>query len=101
MKNHDDSREDLELNDSERMGYICHVSNQTVDMFSRQEGRLQRSFYQALHELQRLRKERLALVLPIPTIVANKEDNPDPQDIPSIIESVEPSPTPPIEQPAA
>src|SRR5258708_29783901 len=57
MKNLADGRESLKLNDAERMGYVCLMSDQTLDMFSRQEGRLQRSFYRALHELQRLRKE--------------------------------------------
>ena len=32
----------------------------TLGLFNRQEGRLERTFYRALHELQRLRKEREA-----------------------------------------
>src|SRR5580704_13114481 len=47
MKNHADSREGLKLNGAERMGFVCDVSHETLDMFSRQEGRLQRSFYRA------------------------------------------------------
>src|SRR5689334_5093538 len=58
MKQHADSQEHLKLTETERLGLIADWSNQTLDMFSRQEGRLQRSFYRALHELQRLRKER-------------------------------------------
>ena len=62
-----DNRKELKLNDNEGMGYVASLSTETLPMFNRQEGRLERTFYRALHELQRLRKEResnLALVLP-------------------------------------
>ena len=65
LKDTADNRKELRLNDAERMGYMAHVSTDTLGMFNRQEGRLERTFYRALHELQRLRKEResnLALV---------------------------------------
>jgi hypothetical protein len=58
MKEHAGSRPSLKLDDTERMGLIADCSNPTLNMFSRQEGRLERTFYRALHELQRLRKER-------------------------------------------
>jgi len=65
MKDTVDNRKELKLNDSERMGYVTYLSTEALGMFNRQEGRLERSFYRALHEVQRLRKERqsnLALV---------------------------------------
>jgi hypothetical protein len=58
MKDTVDSRKEPKLNDTERMGYTVYLSTNTLDIFNRQEGRLERSFYRALHELQRLRKER-------------------------------------------
>src|SRR6266478_2064071 len=60
-------QKDLNLDDAGRMGHAAAWSESTLTMFNRQEGRLERSFYRALHELQRLRKEReanLALVSP-------------------------------------
>ena len=51
----------------------------TLGLFNRQEGRLERTFYRALHELQRLRKEReanLALVCQ-PTPVEDVGQVPD------------------------
>jgi hypothetical protein len=65
MKDTADSRKSRHLNDSESMGLVASWRNNTLNMFNRQEARLERSFYRALHELQRLRKERpanLALV---------------------------------------
>src|SRR5216683_1966328 len=70
-----DNTEFLKLNESERMGYICFVSEKTLAMFNRQEARLERTFYRALHELQRLRKGRLASLLQKPPVIANKEDS--------------------------
>ncbi len=58
MKDTVDSRKEPKLNDAERMGYVAYLSTGTLDIFNRQEARLERSFYRALHELQRLRKER-------------------------------------------
>jgi len=51
-------QKDLSLDDAGRMGHAAAWSESTLNMFNRQEGRLERSFYRALHELQRLRKER-------------------------------------------
>ena len=61
-------QKDLNLDDAGRMGHAAAWSESTLNMFNRQEGRLERTFYRALHELQRLRKERdsnLASVLPM------------------------------------
>src|SRR6202049_3824405 len=58
-------QKDLNLDDAGRMGHAAAWSESTLTLFNRQEGRLERTFYRALHELQRLRKERdsnLALV---------------------------------------
>src|SRR5882762_9418803 len=51
-------QKDLNLDDAGRMGHAAAWSESTLTLFNRQEGRLERTFYRALHELQRLRKER-------------------------------------------
>ena len=82
------------------MGLIADCSNKTLDMFNRQEGRLERTFYRALHELQRLRKEReanLALVSQSTTVIVNKEVSADLPHNPSVSEGAEP-PTMPSDQ---
>jgi hypothetical protein len=74
-------QKDLNLDDAGRMGHAANWSERTLGLFNRQEGRLERTFYRALHELQRLRKEReanLALVSQTTPIVTNKEVNTDP-----------------------
>jgi hypothetical protein len=48
------------LNDSCRLGMIADSNNNTMALIGRQEARLERTYYRALHELQRLRKEREA-----------------------------------------
>jgi ABC-type phosphate transport system auxiliary subunit len=71
-------QKDLSLDDAGRMGHAAAWSESTLNMFNRQEGRLERTFYRALHELQRLRKEReanLASVLQ-PTPVGQVPDLP-------------------------
>jgi hypothetical protein len=91
LKDTADNRKDLKLDDAEHMGLIADWNNKTLDMFNRQEGRLERSFYRALHELQRLRKEResnLASVLQatteehvgqVPDLPSNEINNIQPQ----------------------
>jgi hypothetical protein len=73
-------QKDLNLDDAGRMGHAAGWSESTLDLFNRQEGRLERTFYRALHELQRLRKEReanLALVCqPTPEPVGQVPDLP-------------------------
>src|SRR6202049_3609835 len=53
-------QKDLNLDDAGRMGHAAGWSESTLGLFNRQEARLERTFYRALHELQRLRKERKA-----------------------------------------
>ncbi len=65
MKDTVESRKIRNLDDAGHLGLVADFGAKTLDMFSRQEARMERSFYRALHELQRLRKEResnLALV---------------------------------------
>jgi hypothetical protein len=53
------------LDDAGLLGKVASNSGDTMALIGRQEARLERSYYKALHELQRLRKEReakLALV---------------------------------------
>jgi hypothetical protein len=48
-----------------RLGEVAKRNNNTMALIGRQEARLERTYYKALHELQRIRKEReakLALV---------------------------------------
>jgi hypothetical protein len=50
---------------STRLGEVAKRNNNTLALIGRQEARLERTYYRALHELQRIRKEReakLALV---------------------------------------
>src|SRR5580704_63860 len=101
-------QKDLNLDDAGRMGHAAAWSESTLKMFNRQEGRLERTFYRALHELQRLRKEResnLALVLPATPEAPNKEVSADPPHSPSVSAGAEPpdmpSSQPPSEVPAA
>jgi hypothetical protein len=86
----------LNLNDAERLGRVADCGEKTLDMFNRQEGRLERSFYRALHELQRLRKEReanLALVCQ-PTTSSESNDIPSPPPAPGVNEGPEAPPAP-------
>jgi hypothetical protein len=108
LKQTADNRTELKLNDAERMGYMAYLSTDELGMFNRQEARLERSFYRALHELQRLRKERksnLASVLHATPEPENKELSADPPHSPSVSAGAEPpdmpSPQHPSEVPAS
>jgi hypothetical protein len=50
------------LDDSGRLGMVADCSKDTLATLNRQEARLERSFYKALQELQRLRAQRPAKV---------------------------------------
>src|SRR6266581_1657230 len=52
MKDTIDSKKSRNLDDAGHMGLIADWSNNTLDMFNRQEARMERSFYRALHELK-------------------------------------------------
>jgi hypothetical protein len=45
-------QKDLNLDDAGRMGHAAAWSESTLTLFNRQEARLERTFYRALHELQ-------------------------------------------------
>src|SRR6266576_3062925 len=80
-------QKDLNLDDAGRMGHAAAWSESTLTLFNRQEARLQRTFYRALHELQRLRKDRqsnLASVLPSTPGPENKEVSADRPYSPSV-----------------
>src|SRR5579864_5879706 len=97
-------QKDLKLDDAGRMGHAAAWSESTLTLFNRQEGRLERTFYRALHELQRLRKEReanLALVCETAPDVASTEVSPDPPTAPSVSEGDDPSPPPSPEPPTS
>jgi hypothetical protein len=98
-------QKDLNLDDAGRMGHAAAWSESTLNMFNRQEGRLERTFYRALHELQRLRKQResnLASVLQaapvgqVPDLPSSETNNihppaPDPAPASPVLD---PAPTP-------
>jgi hypothetical protein len=93
MKDTFDSKNSRKLDDAGHMGLIADWNNKTLDMFNRQEGRLERSFYRALHELQRLHKDReanLALVSQDAPESPNKGVSADPPHNPSVSEGPEP-----------
>ncbi len=97
-------QKDLNLDDAGRMGHAAAWSESTLGLFNRQESRLERTFYRALHELQRLRKEReanLALVCQPTTVIVNKEVSADPPHNPSVSAGAEPLPTPSTQPPPA
>jgi hypothetical protein len=88
LKDTADSKKSRNLDDAAHLGLVADWNNKTLDMFNRQEGRLERSFYRALHELQRLRKEResnLASVLQaapvgqVPDLPSSEINNIQPQ----------------------
>jgi hypothetical protein len=104
LKNLASIQKDLNLDDAGRMGHAAGWSESTLGLFNRQEGRLERTFYRALHELQRLRKEReanLALVSQTTTIVANNEVNADPPPNQSATTGPEPPSTPSDQHPTS
>src|SRR2546421_11309163 len=80
------------LKDSERLGLVNDYSHDTMATFNRQESRLERTFYRALHELQRLRK--LALVSQ-PADVERVSEQPAKQI--NHIQVATPAPDPPSE----
>jgi hypothetical protein len=101
-------QKDLNLDDAGRMGHAAAWSESTLTLFNRQEGRLERTFYRALHELQRLRKEReanLASVCQTTPDAASTDVSADPphnpsvsageSDNPSVSEGAEPPEMPP------
>jgi hypothetical protein len=93
-------QKDLNLDDAGRMGHAAAWSESTLTLFNRQEGRLERTFYRALHELQRLRKERdsnLASVCQTSPDVETTAVSADPPTAPSVSAGAEP-PEMPSEQ---
>ncbi len=84
-----------------RLGKVADQNNNTMALISRQEARLERSYYKALHELQRLRKEREAnLALVSQSNPAKQVADPPSQETNNIQSPVEPTidpeiPTPP------
>ena len=97
-------QKDLNLDDAGRMGHAAAWSESTLNMFNRQESRMERTFYRALHELQRLRKEReanLALVSQPAPESPNKEVSADPPHSPSVSAGAEPPEMPPVHHPTS
>ena len=95
---------DLNLDDAGQMARAAARDEKTLDLFNRQEGRLERTFYRALHEIQRLRKEReanLGSVCQTAPDVANTEVSSDPPLNPSVSEGAEPPKTAPTEPSAS
>jgi hypothetical protein len=53
-----DTGDRLKLDDFARLGMVADCNNGTLTTLNRQEARLERSFYKALQELQRIRTQR-------------------------------------------
>jgi hypothetical protein len=51
-------RDGEKLDNALGLGLVANCSQDTLSMFNRQEARLERTFYKALHELERLRTQR-------------------------------------------
>src|SRR6266852_6155863 len=99
-----DITKDRNLDDSGRMAHLIGWSPDTLGLFNRQEARLERTFYRALHELQRLRKEReanLALVFPETPKSPNKGVSADPPHSPSVSAGAEPPEMPSTQHPTS
>ena len=98
---------DLKLDDAGQMARVAGWDEKTLYLFSRQEGRLERTFYRALHELQRLRKERQANLGSVCQTASTSESNdipspaPDPPHSPSVSEGAEPPEMPSQHPPPA
>ena len=97
---------DRKLDDAGQMARAVEWDEKTLHLFSRQEGRLERTFYRALHELQRLRKEREAnlasvcqtTVGQVPDLPSTESNDipapaPDPPHSPSVSAGAEPPET--------
>src|ERR1700680_267915 len=87
-------QKDLNLDDAGRMGHAAGWSESTLALFHRQEARLERTFYRALHELQRLRKEREAnLALVSQTEVVGQVDDLPSSEINNMNKQTSPTPS--------
>jgi hypothetical protein len=51
-------RDGEKLDNALGLGLVANCSQDTLSMFNRQEARLERTFYKALHELERIRTQR-------------------------------------------
>ena len=89
--------QDLDLDDAGQMAHAAGFDESMLYLFNRQEGRLERTFYRALHELQRLRKQREANL----GSVCQTAPTVDPPHNPSVSEGAEPPKTPPAEPPTS
>ena len=67
-----DSKKSRNLDDAAHMGLIADWNNKTLDMFNRQEARLERTFYRALHELQRLHNPSVSAGAEPPTMPSDQ-----------------------------
>jgi len=86
------------LDDSCRLGMVADSNSNTMALIGRQEARLERSYYKALHELQRLRAERerqanSALVSQVPVGQGHAQGHALPRQKSNKIPSI-PDPTP-------
>jgi hypothetical protein len=110
MKSLADLDKSLNLDDAARLGRVTDWSSKTVDVFNRQEARLERTFYRALHELQSLRKARqsnlasvsqIATADPVgqvPDLPSKQSNDIHPPPNPEIPERIQ-NPDPPTPQP--
>ena len=95
-----DYADEEKLDHAQRLGNVADTNSNPIAMIGRQEARLERTYYRALHELQRLRKEReakLALVGESSVGQGHAQASQQTKDLPSPPEPIIPTkiPTPP------
>jgi hypothetical protein len=103
VKSLEDIGKDLKLDEPGQMARAAGWGENTLALFNRLEGRLERTFYRALHELKHLRKERDAnlgsvcqtTVGQVPDLPSSQSNDipappPDPDHNPSVTEGAEP-----------
>jgi hypothetical protein len=83
---------ETKFDDHTLTGMAINENKDTVSTFRRQEAALERTFYRALHELQRLGARRPAALALVPPIAK-------PQAVPKKISNIPPTPDPPIPTP--
>src|ERR1700680_2165663 len=94
-------QKDLNLDDAGRMGHAAAWSESTLTLFNRQEARLERTFYRALHELQRLHNPSVSAGIEPSTLPAVQPPSDAPAANLASVLQPPPEPAPPTAQASA
>ena len=87
---------ETKLDDYTLTGMAISSNQDTVSTFRRQEAALERTFYRALHELQRLRARRPAALALVPPVRKPTSPAPEINDIPPTPDPAIPTPPEPV-----